>query len=104
MTAKPQIALSFVSDIFFSIIGLCRSVFSIFDEKQRLKRIQVSCRQGMKNSILILLDFTRKLFKSRHMLWAMAMRDLRAKYIGSVFGFAWAVLNHLSQDNGYGAV
>ena len=58
----------------------------------------------MKNSILILLDFTRKLLKSRQMLWAMAMRDLRAKYIGSVFGFAWAVLNPLSQVIVYGAV
>jgi len=58
----------------------------------------------MKNSILILLDFTRKLLRSRQMLWAMAVRDLRAKYVGSVFGFAWAVLTPLSQVLVYGLV
>ncbi|HBG46721.1 MAG TPA: hypothetical protein DDW94_06995 [Deltaproteobacteria bacterium] len=58
----------------------------------------------MRQNLLILIDFTKKLFKSRQMLWAMALRDMKSKYIGSVFGFAWSILNPLSQVLVFGVV
>lgn len=38
------------------------------------------------------------------MVRTMAIRDLRARYIGSLFGFFWAVINPLSQVAIYGIV
>jgi ABC-type polysaccharide/polyol phosphate export permease len=58
----------------------------------------------MKQSVLVSIDFLRKLFTSRQMLWAMAMRDLKAKYVGSVFGLTWAVVHPLVQVLVYGLV
>ncbi|MBE7415556.1 MAG: ABC transporter permease [Deltaproteobacteria bacterium] len=58
----------------------------------------------MKQSVLISVDFVRKLFRSRQMLWAMALRDLKAKYVGSVFGLTWAVVHPLVQVLVYGLV
>lgn len=46
----------------------------------------------------------RNLYKIRFMLKAMALRELRATYVGSFFGFFWAVLNPLSQILIYGIV
>lgn len=50
------------------------------------------------------IDFVKKLYRSRFMLKMMAMRELRATYVGSFFGFFWAVLNPLSQILIYGVV
>lgn len=58
----------------------------------------------MKNNFLIFMDFTRKLFKNRYMIWMMAMRDLKATYVGSIFGFMWAVINPLMQMAIYGVI
>ena len=38
------------------------------------------------------------------MLTAMAVRELKATYVGSFFGFFWAVLNPLCQIAIYGVV
>lgn len=53
---------------------------------------------------LVFLDFMRKLYRIRFMLKAMALRELKATYVGSFFGFVWAVLNPLCQIAIYGVV
>lgn len=44
------------------------------------------------------------LYKSRYMLRMMAVRELKAMYVGSLFGFFWAVVNPLTQLVIYGVV
>lgn len=46
----------------------------------------------------------RNLYRIRFMLKAMALRELKATYVGSFFGFFWAVLNPLCQIAIYGMV
>lgn len=58
----------------------------------------------MKKNFLIFIDFARKLVKSRSMIKTMAVRELKARYVGSTFGFLWAVLNPLSEVIIYGIV
>ena len=48
---------------------------------------------GMK----IYIDFLKKLYKSRYTIQMMALRDLKAQYVGSALGFLWAVINPLFQ-------
>ena len=38
------------------------------------------------------------------MIKTMAVRDLKARYIGSLFGFLWSIINPLSQVVIYGVV
>lgn len=57
----------------------------------------------MKN-IAIFIAFLKKLYESRYMIRMMAIRDLKAVYVGSLFGFSWAVLNPLAQLAIYGVV
>lgn len=56
------------------------------------------------DNLLIFADFVRKLFKGRYMLWMLTLRELKARYAGSVFGFAWAVLQPLFLVAVYGVV
>lgn len=51
----------------------------------------------MKENFLIFVDFLRMLYKSRYMVKMLALRELKTTYIGSVFGFLWAVINPLAQ-------
>jgi ABC-type polysaccharide/polyol phosphate export permease len=57
----------------------------------------------MKN-VLVFLRFIKNLYRVRFMLTAMALRELKATYVGSFFGFFWAVLNPLCQIAIYGVV
>ncbi len=58
----------------------------------------------MKENFLIFIDFLKKLYRSRYMLRMLAIRELKTTYIGSVFGFLWAVINPLVQVVIYGMV
>lgn len=58
----------------------------------------------IRENILVGIDFTRKLFRSRYMLRMMAMRELKSTYVGSVFGVAWAVISPLFQLLIYGII
>lgn len=58
----------------------------------------------MKTNVLIFLDFIKKLYKNRYLIRSMAVRDLRSRYVGSLFGFFWAVVNPLAQVAIYGIV
>ncbi len=59
----------------------------------------------MKQNFLIFLDFTKKLlFRDRSVIKTMVVRDLRAQYVGSLFGFLWAIIEPLSQVVIYGIV
>jgi len=58
----------------------------------------------MKKDFLIFLDFTKKLFRDRYLLRMMTMRELKANYVGSLFGFSWAVLNPLFLVLIYGVI
>jgi len=55
-------------------------------------------------NILIFTDFIRVLYKSRYMLRMMTLRELKATYVGSMFGFLWAVISPLAQLVIYGIV
>src|SRR5512135_2321104 len=55
-------------------------------------------------NIKIFIAFLKKLYESRYMVRMMAVRDLQATYVGSLFGFSWAVLNPLAQLGIYGVV
>lgn len=58
----------------------------------------------MRENLLIFADFSRKLFRDRYLLKMMTMRELKASYVGSLFGFSWAVLNPLFQVLIYGVI
>lgn len=58
----------------------------------------------MKQNFLIFIDFMKKLYRSRYMIWSMAVRDLQAKYVGSIFGLFWAVINPFTMIAIYGFV
>jgi len=59
----------------------------------------------MKQNFLIFIDFMKKLlFRDRSVIKTMVVRDLKAQYVGSLFGFLWAVIEPLSQVLIYGMV
>jgi len=58
----------------------------------------------IRENILVGIDFTRKLFRSRYMLRMMAVRELKSTYVGSAFGVAWAVISPLFQLLIYGII
>ena len=55
-------------------------------------------------SISIFIEFLKSLYKDRHMIVIMAIRELKVHYIGSFFGIFWAVINPLAQVAIYGIV
>ena len=55
-------------------------------------------------NVIVFIHFMRNLYRIRFMLTAMALRELKATYVGSFFGFFWAVLNPLCQIAIYGVV
>lgn len=56
------------------------------------------------DNIVVFFDFLKKLYKSRYMVRMLAVRELKTAYIGSAFGFTWAILNPLVQVLVYGVV
>jgi ABC-type polysaccharide/polyol phosphate export permease len=58
----------------------------------------------MKQDLLIFLDFVKKLIRDRYLLWMLTLRELKASYVGSLFGFLWAVFNPLFLLAIYGVV
>lgn len=58
----------------------------------------------MKKNLLISIDFAKRLYRSRNMLWTMSVRDLKARYVGSMFGLMWAVIFPLAQFAIYGII
>lgn len=58
----------------------------------------------MKQNFLIFLDFTKKLYSRRYMLKSMAITNLRNRYVGSMFGFLWSILEPLSLFGIYAVV
>jgi len=55
-------------------------------------------------NILIFIDFVKMLYKARSMIWTMAIRDLKARYVGSLFGFLWAIIDPLVRIAIYGTI
>jgi len=58
----------------------------------------------MMKNLFIFFDFIKKLIRSRSMIRTMAVRELKARYIGSLFGVFWAVLNPVAEVVIYGMV
>jgi len=58
----------------------------------------------MKENLLTFFYFINKLYQDRSILWTMIKRDLRARFIGSFFGFSWSVIDPLTQVLIYGVV
>jgi ABC-type polysaccharide/polyol phosphate export permease len=52
----------------------------------------------------VFMHFLRNLYRIRFMLKTMALRELKTIYVGSFFGFFWAVINPLCQIAIYGVV
>lgn len=52
----------------------------------------------------IFVEFMKNLYKDRHMVMTMAVRELKVRYIGSSFGLFWAVINPLTQVAIYGII
>ena len=52
----------------------------------------------------IFIEFMKNLYKDRHMVMTMAMRELKVRYVGSSFGLLWAVINPLTQVAIYGII
>jgi len=59
---------------------------------------------GRVESVSIFLEFLNNLYKDREMIMTMAIRELKVRYVGSLFGFFWAVISPLSQVAIYGIV
>lgn len=55
-------------------------------------------------SLSIFIEFIKNLYRDRQMIMMMAIRELRVRYVGSLFGLFWAVINPLSQVAIYGIV
>lgn len=47
------------------------------------------------SSLRVLLNFAHHLSQRRHLIWSFVLRDLRARYVGSLVGFFWSVLHPL---------
>jgi ABC-type polysaccharide/polyol phosphate export permease len=47
------------------------------------------------DTVIILANFVRKLVLQRNLIWNFVRRDLRARYVGSLMGFFWAVIHPL---------
>lgn len=58
----------------------------------------------MKENLSIFIDFIKKLYMRRNMIWTMAIREVKAIYVGNLFGFLWAIVNPLAQVAIYGVV
>ena len=59
----------------------------------------------MKQNILIFFDFMNKLFvRDRSMIYVMAIRELKTRYVGSLFGLFWTVFEPMVQLALYGMV
>ncbi len=69
-----------------------------------IKRTFEGSTATVKENLLILIDFIRKLFRSRYMLRMLAVRELKASYAGSAFGLLWAVFNPVVYLAVYGVV
>ena len=54
--------------------------------------------------LTIFIEFLKNLYKDRHMVMTMAVRELRVRYVGSSFGLLWAVINPLTQVAIYGII
>lgn len=50
------------------------------------------------------IEFIKNLYKDRHMIMTMAVRELKVQYIGSSFGLLWAIINPLTQVAIYGII
>lgn len=68
------------------------------------KRLNYSTLFNEMKNLAIFIAFLKKLYESRYMIRMMAIRDLKATYVGSLFGFSWALLNPLAQLAVYGVV
>jgi|Deesub1362A_J573_1020465.scaffolds.fasta_scaffold00077_8 ABC-type polysaccharide/polyol phosphate export permease len=55
-------------------------------------------------SVSIFIEFLKELYRNRYMIKMMAVRNLKARYVGSLFGFLWAVINPLAQVAIYGII
>ncbi|MCJ7543134.1 MAG: ABC transporter permease [Phycisphaerae bacterium] len=46
-------------------------------------------------TLKLLLRFLRRLLSNRSMIWAMALREMRGRYAGTLVGLVWSVLHPL---------
>ena len=61
-------------------------------------------RNSLFNNLLIFIDFIKKLYQNRNLVKSMSLRELKALYVGSFFGFLWAVINPLAQVAIFGII
>lgn len=49
----------------------------------------------MRENLLTFFYFINKLYQDRSVIWTMVLRDLKSRYIGSLFGFFWSIIDPL---------
>lgn len=49
------------------------------------------------NYLRMIAHFSRMLYQNSYMIRSMVIRDMRARYVGSLMGFFWSVLHPLTQ-------
>ncbi len=49
----------------------------------------------LSDSLTIFANFFRKVSLHRHLIWNFVLRDLKARYVGSLMGFFWSVIHPL---------
>lgn len=55
-------------------------------------------------NLFIFVDFMKKLYQTRYMIKSMTLRELKARYVGSLFGLMWEVINPLAQIAIFGII
>src|SRR3989337_4061516 len=45
----------------------------------------------------MLIHFLRLLYRSNYMIWSMVIRDMKKRYVGSLLGIFWSVIQPLTQ-------
>ncbi len=51
-------------------------------------------RRGDKDGMFI-FNFLRKVYRYKAMIWAMSIREVQSRYIGTVGGMLWSIINPL---------
>lgn len=44
---------------------------------------------------MFILNFLKKVYRYRSLIWAMSIREVQSRYIGSIGGMLWAIINPL---------
>ncbi|MXZ38975.1 MAG: ABC transporter permease [Holophagales bacterium] len=64
-------------------------------ERPCISSARPAARPAERKMLAAMVEVARSLVRYRSLLWTLVMRELRARYRGSVLGFLWSLLNPL---------